>query len=213
MKMIKGITCVALGLSLAASPLSVAAQAAEKGKVEKPAKPAKKTLPKKPVLRKGGYGGVFNQPVYNPATKSYFELVGGKIPLRWWYARLAARRRVWKGVHGRLAVVKNRQVHDFLRRTFRSPFQAWIGLRYMCSFNTLIWVTGEIQKRSAFSYWARVWNRYVPRRPGDGKPMCGGTRGYWPVDYYPVASGFQWHANGMNKVFRSFFVEYPTGKR
>ena len=222
MKMIERLACIALGLAIATAPLSAGALATEKGKVEKPAKPAKnkKTQPKKPALRKGYRGGIFNQPVYNPATKSYFELVmvNPKNPakqIEWPVARRRARRLVWKGVHGRLAIVKSRRTHDFLRDTFRSPLMAWIGLRYMCGYNTLIWVTGQIQPRGGFSYWDPVWNI-------DGTPVnrtnyrtrnCPSKTSFWPIHYWPSWRGFLWNANGQHKGANAFFVEFPTGKR
>jgi len=216
--MIKNIAGAILSLAIATAPLSVAAQAGT-GKAEKLARSAKKTQPAKQVLRRNKDGSLFNQPVYNPATRSYFELVkvtgpGYRPDLNWQSARAAARKRFWRGVRGHLAIVKSRQVHDFLRITFRSDTIAWIGLRYMCAFNTLLWVNGDIHKRSGFSYWAPVWNRYVPRSSGTGQPVCPrGGRGYWPVQYYPVSEGFRWSASGVEKKFTAYFVEYNTGKR
>ena len=215
--MIKNIAGAILSLAIATAPLSVAAQA-ETGKAGKLARSAKKTQPAKQVLRRNKDGSLLDQPVYNPATKSYFELVtvkgrGYRPDFNWQEARAAARQRIWRGARGHLAIVKSRQVHDFLRDTFRSNTPAWIGLRYMCKFNTLLWVNGDIHKRGAFSYWARVWNQ-GPRSRATDQPMCtGGAGGYWPIQYSPISQGFQWVARGIKKKFIAYFVEYNTGKR
>jgi len=214
--MIKNITGAVLSLAIATAPLSVAVQA-ETGKAGKLARSAKKTQPAKQILRKGFRGGIFDQPVYNPATRSYFELAtvkgrGYRPDFNWEEARAAARQRVWRGVHGHLAIVKSRQVHDFLRYTFRSSRSAWIGLRYMCAFNTLIWVNGDIQKRSGFSYWASEWYQGTLSRAND-QPPCRGAGWYWPVYYENVSKGFRWVAKGKEKKFVAYFVEYNTGKR
>ncbi|MHA1113153.1 MAG: hypothetical protein ACTSRY_01420, partial [Alphaproteobacteria bacterium] len=70
---------------------------------------------------------LLNTPVYNPETKSYFELhtdqpledgklVGynRKYSIQWFIARRRARNLFHKGVRGHLAVVKSKSVNEFL---------------------------------------------------------------------------------------------------
>jgi hypothetical protein len=156
-------------------------------------------------------------PVYNPDTKSYFELVcrgsGFESGVTWFAASVFARQKVFKDVHGRLAVVKTKQVNDFLLETFKPDRPAWIGLRYICAYRKLIWVTGDLQPFDGWSNWAQPWNLYgglsigVPR---DCDAEGGG--GYKPVHYWPASEGFEWNANGASKAWTEYFVEYPTGK-
>ena len=152
-------------------------------------------------------------PVYNPETKSYFELVRAPVGLSirgselaeigWARARKYAASRIFKGVRGRLAVVKTKRVSDFLRDTFKPEREVWIGLRFFCRTRTLMWVTAEIHPPSAYKNWARPWKL--------GWACSGGTK-YAPVYYTPAKKGFRWQARGQRKEYYFLFVEYPTGK-
>ncbi|MDH3944919.1 MAG: C-type lectin domain-containing protein [Anaerolineae bacterium] len=164
---------------------------------------------------------LYHTPVYNPETKSYFELVrvavGSSIrwaegaEATWATSQRLASTRTHKNVRGRLAVVKTKQVNDFLRDTFKPDHAAWIGLRYYCHFNKLQWVTGETHPHSAYSNWDRVWNHAGGRDSGLGSTKCGKSADhYWPVHYWSDKGGFRWNANGPVKEWYSFFVEYPT---
>ena len=85
------------------------------GRVEIPAAtPEHKVDPKKPI---------YNKPMYNPETKSYFELhfpgenMGsyGEWPqFNWRDAREYAPSRVFRGARGRLAIVKTKETNDFI---------------------------------------------------------------------------------------------------
>ena len=161
--------------------------------------------------------------VYDEKSGSYFELIraGPNDSLRgpnnraisWENARKKASARVYKGVRGRLAVVKSREVNDFLAKTFDPEHEAWIGLRYMCHERVLQWVTGDLHPRSAYSRWARPWNR-VGSTVGQYKvPTCNKTFRYWPVHYWSRRRGFRWNAHGQFKEMRSYFVEYPLAKK
>lgn len=172
---------------------------------------------------------LLNTPVYNPDTKSYFELhvdqplKDGKLvgfdrqySMEWYLAERRARALFHKGVRGHLAIVKSQAVNDFLRDTFKPEIPAWIGLRYWCAFNALQWVNGETHKPTAYKNWDAPW-AYSALSRGDGDrafPSCPThiRSNYLPIHYWPVDQGFVWHGNGMAKEFRGFFVEYPTGK-
>src|SRR5215469_10250438 len=67
---------------------------------------------------------LLNTPVYDPASKSYFEMVDGAHGLvtgynayegpTWEQAEALAKQREYGGVHGRLAIVPDAETHEFL---------------------------------------------------------------------------------------------------
>ncbi|WP_404379878.1 C-type lectin domain-containing protein [Caenispirillum salinarum] len=148
-------------------------------------------------------------PFYNPHTKSYFAYVDMNIMggAAWRGVRKAAARKTYHGVPGRLAVVKDRQTHDWLREKFGDVIdkETWIGLRYFCGARKLMWVDGTIMDRSPPGLWHPQWHRTWI--------MCGRVRmEYMPVYY--VGGGMQmvWQASGIDKFQISYLVEFPTGK-
>ena len=165
---------------------------------------------------------VFGEKVYFPGTKNYYELVGAEagdshrgalvMEITWERAMRKATRRSYKGVQGRLAVVRSEKLHTFLKRTFRPDQITWIGLRYWCRFNRMQWVNGDFHDRSDYQRWDTVWARLGGRPHGQSKPRCHGAAWYWPVHYWGVGYGFRWNANDMQKEGHAYFVEYPTGK-
>ena len=150
------------------------------------------------------------QPVYDPVSKSYFELRDDNKRSYWVFAQQLAASKFHKGVRGRLAVVRNAHVHDFLRRNFQIDTWAWIGLRYWCKYRKLQWVTGEIHDRGEFSAWAQQWYRNADTSCGRGTAT--GPTAFMPVYYNPANSGygFTWQAAGPKKGFHYYFVEYPA---
>ena len=152
------------------------------------------------------------RPVYNPATKSYFQLfndnAGANKGGRWDRAMKRAARKSYKGVRGRLAVVDSAEVHSFLQTEFALPLQKikegiWIGLRYWCSVRRLQWVSGDMHPPTAFKRWDRNWAR-------NSRANCQGGGGYLPV-YYTGGKRFRWQATLSAKFFKWYFVEFPTG--
>jgi hypothetical protein len=181
---------------------------------------AKKVDPRAPVV---------NKPVYNPETKSYFELfrpdqravdlAGAStvrpdlVDINWEDARLIAASRLFRGVRGRLAVVKTEQTNQFIIKSLRPAAgnAAWIGLRFMCSGRTLQWIDGELWPLTAYANWAPIWNRPTGSPEGRTRIECG-PFAYLPVHYWGADGGFKWNANGPAKRFYHLIIEYPTGK-
>jgi len=175
-----------------------------------------------------GAGPVYNKPVYNPETKSYFELYTPELEtvlnhkniygISWRVAAKIATLRKYKGVAGRLAVVKTKSLSDFLRRTFAPDQPVWIGLRYYCQYHIFQWVTGEfMEPNKDYNIWGSVWNQSAISRYQRGnenaRPNCGSFRSFhWGVHYWPVQEGFVWNANGYDKFWNFMFIEYLTGK-
>lgn len=150
-------------------------------------------------------------PIYNPATKSYFQrrtdmpdLAGGG----WLKAERKAKSLVFHGTRGRLAMVRDVETHSFLRANFKFDSTTWIGLRFFCSVRKLVWVDGSEHKRSEFKAWGRQWFRNNNVRCRNQTKL-----GFMPVYYLPDEQGFKWQAAGPAKGgFNAYLVEYPTGK-
>ena len=103
----------------------------------------------------------FSEIVYDKVSGSYFQYVlypTGKEQ-NWLTVRRQAESFSYKGIQGRLALVPNQEVSDFLRQTFKPRHFVWIGLRYFCQYRKLMWVTGEILDRKSFQRWAGQWYR------------------------------------------------------
>lgn len=158
---------------------------------------------------------VYDKPIYNPDTKSYFELVVVRDAqgstqtvdyVLWAQAAKLAQSRVYKGVRGRLAVVLSPKTRDFLLRNFRTEHWTWIGLRYWCDKRQLEWSSGKLQTRSDYSIWDPNWNRAIGGRCESNAPQ------YMGVAFSAIGNGFRWSAWGYNKGFQHYFIEYPTGE-
>ncbi len=145
-------------------------------------------------------------PIYFPHTKSYFELrIDLPSPPNWQTASRYARTKIYKGVRGRLAQVNDLKTHSFLKANFEITEEAWIGMRYFCSFRKLVWLDGTEHPRRGFKAWARQWYR-------DKDVRCSIQRfQYMPIYYLPASRGFRWQASGPAKYFFSYFIEYQTG--
>lgn len=151
-------------------------------------------------------------PIFDPKTKSYFELRvdnkrGGNKP-NWQQAHANASRLFHEGRRGRLAVIKNLDTLQFVRENFSVDHPTWIGLRFYCQFRKLIWVTGEIHSLRDSKLWHRQWYRNQQTRCRANTPKAGG---YMPVYLTPKTDGpVAWQASGAAKFFDYYMVEYPA---
>jgi len=160
---------------------------------------------------------LLNTPVYNPATKSYFEMVDGAHGLTtgynafegptWRQANEEAQARVYKNARGRLAIIRDSATHQFLASTFRPEREVWIGLRYWCQLHEAQWTDGKKLTAQDFQIWDKVW-RADPYacNTGTGDP----SSEYAGIAYKRLPD-FRWIGAGTAKRFYIFFVEYPTG--
>ncbi len=154
-------------------------------------------------------GQLLNEPVYFPHTKSYFELK--QIPEghpAWPVHKRYAESKRYKGAKGRLAIIRDKQTHEFVTSTFQPADPVWIGLRFFCRFRKLVWVNGEIHPLKDFKIWHKQWYR-------NKQTLCEswhGPNGYMPVYYTKTKSGYAWQASGPGKGFTLMLIEYPTGK-
>ena len=156
-------------------------------------------------------GRLWNFPVYDPSSKSYFELVEVKKGT-WPVARAFAMRQVFNGVRGRLAIIKSKDTQDFLVKTFRPPKEVWIGLRMFCFRRQFIWVTGErLDRRKDYQNWGREWHyrdRYTPCKGGP-RTMNGQYAG---ITLAPFEGVVRWFAIQPQHAVNVAFIEYPTGR-
>ena len=158
---------------------------------------------------------LLNTPVYNPATKSYFELVDGAHGLTtgynaaegptWRQANEEAQARVYKNVRGRLAIIRDSATHQFLATTFRPEQEAWIGLRYWCQLHQAQWTDGKYLSRQDFQIWNKQW-------PADPYACNSNQATEYAGIAYRRPPEFNWIGVGIAKRFYVFFVEYPTGE-
>ena len=146
-------------------------------------------------------------PYYNPASKSYYELV--KVPeetqlTRWRHLKIHVRERIFKETRGQLATVKDLATHQFILRNFSAAHTFWIGLEYSCKTRQLKWVDDSYVTQSSFSAWAIKWHR-VPKY---------GCTSVLHVSYTSntPTKALLWQAVNSEKKYDYFLVEYPTGK-
>jgi hypothetical protein len=156
-------------------------------------------------------------PVYNPASKSYFQLfTDNENPGNWEAAKSRAGMKSFKGVRGRLAVIESAKTHNFVVETFdltRRQASVWIGLRYWCNAHLLQWEVGRAYSPSDpahFKIWHTQWSRT------DERSACSFTQssklGFAPVYYRTIGGVTRWQAVGAAKYFAYYLVEFPTGK-
>lgn len=156
-----------------------------------------------------------NVPVYNPGSKSYFQLFGdNENPGNWEAARTRAAMKTFKGVRGRLATIDSAETHKFVVRTFdlnERKNTVWIGLRYWCNSHLLQWEVGRAFSPSDpahFGIWHTQWSR-------SDESACGLSKstklGFAPVYYRTIGNVTRWQAVGAAKYFSYYLVEFPTG--
>jgi hypothetical protein len=155
---------------------------------------------------------LLDTPVYDPASKSYFEMVDGLKIYKgymanegpnWEQANEFARARVFGGARGRLAIIASLATHAFLESTFKPGTYVWTGLRYFCASRKLEWSDGQSFVPGAFQAWDARWNQ-------DVYGCQGPKQVYMPIAYSPLPN-FRWVGKGIEKRYYYFFVEYPTG--
>ena len=156
--------------------------------------------------------GAEDPPVYNPASKSYFQLLKttGKHG-NWPESLEQAYRKTYKGVRGRLAVIDTPETHEFIMRNFDVSSEMWIGLRYWCEFRLLEWVglrpfsPSDVDR---FQLWHPQWSRGNQFCP----PNASGPGAFLGVYYQPTSkTSALWQAVRTGKGFGLLLVEYPTG--
>jgi hypothetical protein len=162
-------------------------------------------------------GPVYGKPMYDPASKSYFELVkvtsqqapGSASPaLPFDKAVHAATGRSFHNTPGRLAIIRSQDTHMFIMQNLRPNEDTWIGLRYLCKTRTLMWANGQPLKKGEFTAWHAQWDQSGIAGCANG----GGETDWMGIAYTPAGAGFRWIAKGGKKIYVAYLVEYPTGK-
>lgn len=159
-------------------------------------------------------GPLYDTPVYFPHTKSYFvmkETYNSHHVGQYWLANEKfAQSLTYKGARGRLAIVRDKETHEFIAKTFRPRYSTWIGLRFFCRYRKLMWVDGTIHPLGAFKIWHKQWYRNKVTSCSNAGQLVEGA--FMPVYYTWTESGPVWQAAGTNKGFEFALIEYPTGK-
>ncbi len=150
--------------------------------------------------------GAAAEPVYNGATKSYFQLV--TVPAdrtaMWHSARARARGMVFNGVRGRLAVVDSAEIMVFVRDNFEVTGATWVGARFICKPRKLLWENAKIQDRGDYARWHQRW--------ATSARQCPKVR-YMPLFLTAERAGFYWRASEPRQGLKYALVEFATGKK
>lgn len=158
--------------------------------------------------------GPDDPPVYNPMTKSYFQLLTLDKPAKTWrIAKESAESLTYKGARGRLAVVDRLETHRFILENFDFRGPSWIGLRYWCRFRMLEW-SGQRPYSPTdpdrFHVWHPQWYRNEATKCSSNSRS---QDNYMPVYYQPIGEhNAIWQASGHPKYFNFYLVEFPTGE-
>jgi len=154
-----------------------------------------------------------SDPVLHPGSGSYFQLVrdqsgkSGSNGRHWDEAVAAARNMTYKGRRGRLAVIDNPELHQWILNqwditTLRGGGQTWIGLRYWCPYRQLAWIDGTEHPFTAYTPWSTPWYRQ------DGIRCSTTNIPYMGVYIDPRT--LRWRATGYKKAHKFYIVEYPA---
>jgi len=156
--------------------------------------------------------GPGDPPIYNPASKSYFQMLGTTGRHGNWPESLEqARTQMFKGVPGRLAVIDTRETHDFVMRNFDVSNPMWIGLRYWCEFRMLEWVGHRPFSPSDLDRY-QAWHPQWSRADQTCAPNASGPGAFLGVYYQPLSDNAAlWQAVRTGKGFGLLLVEFPTG--
>lgn len=147
--------------------------------------------------------GVFTAgPYYNPATKSYFELIRTSDELNWAGAYNEAKNHKFKNTVGHLATISRPETHLFLIKSFSFLNDTWIGLRFYCDNSALIWTDGALHPRKSFDNWGEI--------EGQANINCAANDYQGTFINAPV---LQWQLADNTKFSAYILVEYSTGKR
>lgn len=153
-------------------------------------------------------------PIYNAASKSYFQLLTQTTQKQSWrFAYAAALSKTFRGVRGRLAVIDRPETHQFILRNFDLTRPIWIGLRYLCRFRMLEWNGSRPYAPGDpghFHAWHPQWYRNTQTMCASGRSL---EESYMPFYYETIGvRNARWQASGPAKFFGRFLVEFPTGE-
>lgn len=154
---------------------------------------------------------VLNKPIYNPETKTYFELIdasyvyNGQGP-NWKEAKEIAEKRYYNNVQGRLAKIPSAQVEMFIRLNLMPNLNTWFGLYYDCGKKNLVWIDGTPMKASSYTNWGNV-NWYLGH-PGMFCHSSVGSR--MPVFLALAETERKWAIQLPAKRWHMLVVEYAA---
>lgn len=161
--------------------------------------------------KRGIYGKLVDTPVYDPHSKSYFELVNQHLTYP--EAKKYASTKVHRGVRGRLAIIRSRETQEFIVDTFKPDYEAWIGLRMYCHGRVLFWVDGtKLQRGKDYTNWGKAWHYKDKYQPCIGRSNFAGVTLAPERQAGYSGNRLRWYAIGPGHGVEYSIIEYPTGK-
>lgn len=140
-------------------------------------------------------------PYYNPATRSYFELIRTDA-FDWDEAYAESKNHKYKNTIGQLATISRPETHLFLINSFSFLNDTWIGLRFFCEKSRLEWTGGVRHPRNSFDNWKEV--------EGQNNITCPKNDYRGTFINAPV---LKWQLADDSKSSNYILLEYTTGKR
>jgi hypothetical protein len=153
-------------------------------------------------------------PIYNAETNSYFQRFTHPqegANYSWPEANAEAMRKIYKGEWGRLAVVKDPKILEFVRHNFSLTEETWIGGRFSCKYRKLVWVDGDVQTPRVAGMWHRQW--YRSPRINCNQGLSSGHYMSMFLTGHLAGGPAYWQASGPAKSFKYYLVEYPAPKK
>ncbi|MDA5193585.1 C-type lectin domain-containing protein [Govanella unica] len=154
---------------------------------------------------------ILDKPVYNPETKSYFEVVdaaymnSGQGP-NWSEASTVASKKSLGKAQGRLGIIPSAKVEMFIRLNLRPDQNMWIGLYYDCGTQSLVWIDGRTLRSGEYTNWASGdW--YI----GHANMFCNTPDPHMPVLIALSEAERKWAIQLPAKRYHLILIEYPTG--
>lgn len=149
-------------------------------------------------------GRLMNVPVYDPVSKSYFALY--HLPYKPYdAARHIAAKKSYRGVRGRLAIIRSKETNDLIKQTLR-PRNAFFGLQLVCYSRKLVWVNNdELVGGEDFTDFGKNW--FTPVY----KPCQRTNELYAAAVIADFGDGLHWHLQTPGHFIHAYLVEFPTG--
>ena len=166
--------------------------------------------------KRGKFGALWKIDVYDSASKSYFRLILGQHHHnqgQYHEVSRRARELTFKGVRGRLAIIKSKETQKFIEQVIRPPDETWFGLAMTCRGRKFYWSDGtKLDRKNDYQNWGKRWRDvkgYVGCAPG----------AYFARDKLFAGMAFKryqgvlrWWAIRPSHVTYAALVQFPTGK-
>lgn len=149
--------------------------------------------------------------ILEPTSGAYFQVFEfyGRPPHTWRHAKRMVKGYLHEGREGRLAQIKNSNIHYFLILNFDDlrKFPMWIGLSADCNEQAdLMWVDGTPLSETSF----RGWNPVAQKKIRDTCKGLQDTGTQLPIYYEPDQLAARWEMATPNRNITRMMVEFPV---